>query len=42
MLTKERLSKRADVVLLLLFGLAAVFVTLSAVLGPATVPPFPQ
>ena len=39
MLTKESLSKRADVVLLLLFGLAAVFAT---VLGPATVPPFPQ
>ena len=34
MMTKQNLSKIADVVLTLLFCLAAVFVTLSAVLGP--------
>jgi hypothetical protein len=34
MMTKQNLSKIADVVLMLLFCLAAVFVTLSAVLGP--------
>lgn len=42
MLTKESLSKIADVVVLLLFGLATVFVTLSAVLGPATHWPLAQ
>jgi len=34
MMAKQNLSKIAEVVLLLLFSLAAVFVTLSAVLGP--------
>jgi hypothetical protein len=34
MMTKQNLSKIADVVLLSLLALAAVFVTLSAVLGP--------
>jgi len=34
MTTKQDLAKIADVVLILLFSLAAVFVTLSAVLGP--------
>jgi len=34
MTTKQNLAKIADVVLMLLFCLAAVFVTFSAVLGP--------
>ena len=34
MMTKQNLSKIADVVLMLLLCLAAVFVTLGAVLGP--------
>jgi len=34
MMTKQNLSKIADVVLLSLLALAAVLVTLSAVLGP--------
>jgi hypothetical protein len=34
MMTKQNLSKIADVVLLSLLALAAVFVTVSAVLGP--------
>jgi hypothetical protein len=37
MLTKESLSKIADVVLLVLFALAAVFVTMSAIFGPTPV-----
>jgi hypothetical protein len=34
MMTKQNLPKIADVVVMLLFCLAGVFVTLSAVLGP--------
>jgi hypothetical protein len=34
MMTRQNLSKITDVVLLSLLALAAVFVTLSAVLGP--------
>lgn len=34
MMTKQNLSKIAEVVLVSLFGLAAMFITFSAVLGP--------
>jgi hypothetical protein len=37
MLTNESLSKIADVVLLVSFGLAAIFVTMSTIFGPTPV-----